>query len=273
MSDGRRRALFGHRRSGPWRRSRGPLPRLAEARPPPPPRGSPPGRKGRGASPRSSRTVRRSRTASTRRSRTSSTVAMRARVARARGVDQLGQQRAADDDLAPCLALAAVDRPERLEPLDPGLQDGEPFGVVGDLTPAAGCGGGRGRRSCRRHAAPSPARPGGPGGASSLVDPVCALALPSARASHRSRRRCFWASVLGRYFDGRAFRRRLSHRRPPMPENAKFPTSMRVFYQFAAIGSMVVRQEQIEDNGAFTGRLGYAHRPLRSGGARHPQSA
>jgi hypothetical protein len=30
-------------------------------------------------------------------------------------------------------------------------------------------------------------------------------------------------------------------------------------------------QRSVEDNGAYTGRLGYAHRPSRSGGARHPQ--
>lgn len=31
--------------------------------------------------------------------------------------------------------------------------------------------------------------------------------------------------------------------------------------------------KQVEDNGAYTGRLGYAHRPSRSGGARHPHPA
>ena len=48
------------------------------------------------------------------------------------GVDEFGEQGAADDDLASGLAFATVDRPERFKAFDPGFQDGKPLGVVGD---------------------------------------------------------------------------------------------------------------------------------------------
>lgn len=54
------------------------------------------------------------------------------------GVDQLCQKGAADDDLAPGFPFATVDRPQGFEPFDPSLENGEPFGVVGDLIERTG---------------------------------------------------------------------------------------------------------------------------------------
>src|SRR6202000_2800489 len=53
------------------------------------------------------------------------------RIASGHRIDYLGEQRPADDDLAPCLTLATVDGPQRLEPFDARLEHAEPLGVVG----------------------------------------------------------------------------------------------------------------------------------------------
>ena len=52
------------------------------------------------------------------------------RLAGCEAVDELGQKRAADDDLAPRLSLSPVDRPQRLKPFDARLQHRQAFGVV-----------------------------------------------------------------------------------------------------------------------------------------------